>query len=184
MQTVKNQLLLAHAFVRALALAPRLRDRLRLAMVGDGPLRQQCTEVVDAAGLGSLAWLPGERADIPAVMRGFHLFVLPSLAEGISNTILEAMATGLAVIASDVGGNSELVVPGVTGHVVPAADVEVLAAQLVACADNPEPVYRFGQLGRQRAVDSFSMQSMVNRYLSVYDAVLGRTMSETSNCIA
>ncbi len=184
MQTVKNQVLLARAFVRALALAPRLRGRLRLAMVGDGPLRRQCIEVVDAAGAGELAWLPGERTDIPAVMRGFHLFVLPSLAEGISNTILEAMATGLPVVAFNVGGNSELVVPGVTGHIVPAGDVEALAIQLVAAADSPEQVRGLGQRGRQRAVESFSMQSMVDRYLAVYDGLPGQPTPGTSNCIA
>ena len=87
-----------------------LRERLRLVMVGDGPLRAEAQAVLDAAGVGDLAWLPGERADVPDVMRGLDCFVLPSLAEGISNTILEAMASGLPVLATAVGGNAELVV--------------------------------------------------------------------------
>ena len=116
MQTVKAQTILARAFVRALQLQPALRERLRLVMVGEGPLRAEAQEMLDAAGVGHLAWLPGERADVPDVMRGLDGFVLPSLAEGVSNTILEAMASGLPVIATDVGGNAELVVAGETAR--------------------------------------------------------------------
>ena len=96
MQTVKAQPVLARAFVRALELQPQLRARLRLVMVGDGPLRAEAQAVLDHAGVAALAWLPGERADVPDVMRGLDCFVLPSLAEGISNTILEAMASQTA----------------------------------------------------------------------------------------
>lgn len=109
MQTVKAQTLLARAFVRALALQPGLRARLRLVMVGEGPLRQEALEVLAAGDATHLAWLPGERSDVPEVMRALDCFVLPSLAEGISNTILEAMASGLPVLATRVGGNAELV---------------------------------------------------------------------------
>lgn len=84
MQQVKDPLLLANAFVRALQLAPDLRARLRLVMVGDGPMRQPAQAVLDAAGLAGLAWLPGERHDVPDVMRGLDCFVLPSRAEGVS----------------------------------------------------------------------------------------------------
>ena len=112
MQTVKDQTNLAKAFVQAIQLAPELRHRLRLIMVGDGPLRAESQAILDAAGMANLAWLPGERRDIPEIMRGLDCFVLPSIAEGVSNTILEAMATGLPVIATAVGGNTELVDDG------------------------------------------------------------------------
>ena len=92
MQTVKDPVMLAHAFAQALILAPQLRSRLRLVMVGEGPLRAQAQAVLNAAGLGALAWLPGERSDVQDVLRGLHAFALPSLAEGVSNSILEAMA--------------------------------------------------------------------------------------------
>jgi sugar transferase (PEP-CTERM/EpsH1 system associated) len=95
MQAIKAQPLLAQAFVAALRQAPELRDRLRLVMVGGGPLRAECQTILEAGGVADLAWLPGERADVPEVMRGLDAFVLPSLGEGISNTILEAMATAL-----------------------------------------------------------------------------------------
>ena len=95
---------------------------LKLAMIGDGPLREQAARLLADAGLAQNAWLPGNRNDVPRVMRGFDLFVLPSLAEGVSNTILEAMATGLPVVATAVGGNTELVEEGVTGTLVAPDD--------------------------------------------------------------
>ena len=105
-----------------------------LVMVGEGPLRAQAMGVLEAAGVADLAWLPGERSDVADVMRGLHAFVLPSLAEGISNTILEAMASGLPVIATAVGGNADLVAHGQTGYIVPPADSKQLADQLVELA--------------------------------------------------
>ena len=125
-------------------------------MVGDGPLRAEAQAVLDAAGVGHLAWLPGERADVPDVMRGLDCFVLPSLAEGISNTILEAMASGLPVLATDVGGNAELVVAGQTGRLVPAGDVEALAAGLVGMAADPAGAAAMGRAGRAAGASSTS----------------------------
>src|SRR5262249_30644882 len=108
MQTVKDQITLVRAFLHLLDSAPELRGRLKLVVVGEGPLRGQSLRLLRAAGAEPLAWLPGERADVPEIMRALDLFVLPSLAEGVSNTILEAMASGLPVVATRVGGNPEL----------------------------------------------------------------------------
>lgn len=168
MQTVKDQPTLARAFVRALELQPALRGCLRLVMVGDGPLKAQCEAVLADAGVRDLAWLPGERADVPAVMRGLHAFALPSLAEGISNTILEAMASGLPVLATTVGGNADLVEQGVTGWLVPAADVEVMAQGLARLAQDPAHAAAMGRAGREAAVARFSLQAMVTAYQRVY----------------
>ncbi len=172
MQTVKAQTLLARAFIHALQLQPALRERLRLVMVGDGPLRAEAQALLDAAGVGPLAWLPGERTDVPDVMRGLDGFVLPSLAEGISNTILEAMATGLPVIATQVGGNAELVVPGETGEIVPPADAEALAANLVRLAADPARAVAMGRAGRAVVEQRFSLPGMVAAYRSLYDRLL------------
>ena len=174
MQTVKDQVMLAQAFVLALLQAPELKSRLRLVMVGEGPLRDQAQNVLNSAGVGHLAWLPGARNDVADIMRGLHAFALPSLAEGISNTILEAMASGLPVIATAVGGNADLVAHGQTGYIVPAANPRAMAERLISLASNPGAARSMGQAGRQRVVSSFSMQAMVSTYQGVYDQQLAR----------
>ena len=168
MLTVKAQPLLARAFVRALDLAPALRPRLRLVMVGDGPLRAEALAVLQQAGVADLAWLPGERSDVPDVMRGLDCFVLPSLAEGISNTILEAMASGLPVVATTVGGNGDLVADGTTGHLVAPGDVDGMARVLVELARAPARAATLGRAGRQRVVQRFSLPAMVGAYEDLY----------------
>lgn len=177
MQTVKNQVLLAQAFVRALELAPPLATRLRLVMAGDGPLRAEAEAVLRAAGALDRAWLAGERGDVPDVMRSLNCFVLPSLAEGISNTILEAMACGLPVIATDVGGNAELVDAGRTGELVPSGDVQAMAERIVGMASDPDRAVAMGQAGRRRIEQAFSLPAMVAAYQDLYDRLLQRAGS-------
>ncbi len=172
MQTVKAQTLLAQAFVRALQVEPALRERLRLVMVGEGPLRTEAQSILAAAGMGSLAWLPGERSDVPDVMRGLDCFVLPSLAEGISNTILEAMASSLVVIATDVGGNCDLVDVGTTGLIVPPADAAALAGALVGLVQDPARAAMMGRAGRAIVESRFSLPAMVASYQGLYDQLL------------
>ncbi|CAN5729765.1 glycosyltransferase [soil metagenome] len=175
MQTVKDQVNLARAFVLAIQQQPALRARLRLVMIGDGPMKAECEQVLAAAGMADLAWLPGERSDVSDVMRGLDCFVLPSLAEGVSNTILEAMASGLPVIATAVGGNVELVTQGKTGELVPAADSPALAASLIGLAGDPESAASMGRAGRIEAEQRFSLQSMIATYQGLYDRQLGAT---------
>lgn len=172
MEAVKDQTTLARAFVRLLDLAPEYRHRLRLAIVGDGPLRAEAMQQLARAGAAALAWMPGTRNDIPELLRGFDIFVLPSVAEGISNTILEAMATGLPVVATRVGGNPELVAEGVTGALVPSADPEAMAAALLAYVRDPKQIRQHGVAGRRQVEDNFSLNAMVQHYISVYDEVL------------
>ena len=181
MQPVKDPLLLARAFVRAIERAPALRSSLRLVMVGEGPLRAESQAIVDAAGLAALAWLPGERADVPEVMNGLDCFVLPSLAEGISNTILEAMASGLPVVATDVGASAELVERGRSGELVPAADAEALATALLGLAADRARAAAMGQAGRRRVENHFSMQAMVAGYQGLYDRLLARAAAPPTN---
>ena len=172
MQGVKHQTLLARAFVRALQLAPDMREHARLVLVGDGPLRAQCAGLLQAAGCAGLAWLPGERSDVADVMRGLSCFALPSLAEGISNTILEAMACGLPVVASAVGGNVELVKDQGTGLLVAADDVEALAVALVHLYRNQDQGRVMGQAGRDEVDRKYSLRAMVVAYQRVYDTQL------------
>ncbi len=173
MQQVKDQPTLARAFVQALQAKPEWRGRLRLVMVGEGALRRQCTDILQAAGVADLAWLPGERGDVADVMRGLDCFALPSLAEGVSNTILEAMACGLPVVATDVGGNADLVHHGATGEIVPSADPAALAASLARLAADPALAGAMGRAGRERVLARFSMQAMVSAYQGIYDSRAG-----------
>lgn len=175
MQAVKDQPNLARAFVRALALAPALRSTMRLVMVGDGPLRTQVMDILRTAGVDDLAWLPGERNDVADILRGLHCFALPSRSEGISNVVLEAMASGLPVVATAVGGNPELVREGVTGTLVPPDDPDALARALAALAAEPARAQALGLAGRAEVEARFSLRSMMTAYQGVYDRLLQRS---------
>jgi sugar transferase (PEP-CTERM/EpsH1 system associated) len=174
MQTVKAQPLLAQAFVRAVQAHPQATAAWRLVLVGDGPLRGETEAVLTQAGLRERAWFAGERADVPDLLRGLDCFALPSLAEGISNTILEAMACARPVVATDVGGNAELVRAGVTGCIVPPGDADALAQGLLQAA-HEAPAQGWGEAGRAEVERRFSLQAMVAAYQRVYDEVLGRS---------
>jgi glycosyltransferase involved in cell wall biosynthesis len=121
-----------------------------------------------------LAWLPGARADIPEVLRGLDCFVLPSLAEGISNTLLEAMASGLPVVATRVGGNAELIEDDLTGKLVPSGDSESLSRAILAYFSNPVVARRHAKAARLRAEGTFGLNRMIAAYTSLYQAALER----------
>jgi sugar transferase (PEP-CTERM/EpsH1 system associated) len=181
MQAVKDPLTLARAFVRLLQAVPGGERRLRLVMIGDGPLREPARMLLAEAGVGEYAWLPGERNDVARIMRSFDLFVLPSLAEGISNTILEAMATGLPVLATAVGGNPELIQAGVTGTLVPRDDPESMARAMRAYAESPELCRRHGIEARRTIERKFGMEAMVDAYMTIYDTLLAKNAGRARN---
>jgi len=172
MQAIKDPVNLARAFVRLLRDMPDGSRRLRLVMIGDGLLKDQVRAVLHEGEAADLAWLPGERDDVPRIMRGLDLFVLPSLSEGISNTVLEAMASGLPVLATAVGGNPELVESGVTGMLVPRSDDASMAQAIRSYAESPALCRRHGLEARRAAERRFGMEAMVNAYLAIYDALL------------
>jgi glycosyltransferase involved in cell wall biosynthesis len=173
MDPVKNQLALVDSFLRLLSSErDPAAQRLRLVLVGDGKLRREAHRMLAQGGAEHLAWLPGDREDVSALLRGLDLFVLPSLAEGISNTILEAMAGGLPVVATRVGGNPELVDDGVTGALVPPGDPAALEQAITRYLASPETMLAHGRAGREKVEARFSMKSMVDGYLAVYDEVL------------
>ncbi len=167
----KDQLTLLQAHLRLLAQRPELAGRLALLIVGEGPLRSELQAILDAAPPDHRATvhLLGARDDVPALMREWDLFVLPSRTEGISNTILEAMASGLPVLATAVGGNPELVVEGETGRLVPRDDPEAMAHALDELLSDPSRMARMGQAGRARVEERFSIEAMVAKYLALYD---------------
>lgn len=169
LDSVKDQMNLVSAFQSLLDCQPELTKKVRLAVVGDGPTMNSIRSYLGKTGLKEMVWLPGSRNDIPAILRSFDIFVLPSLAEGISNTILEAMASGLPVVASDVGGNRELIVEGVTGQLVPAANPTALRDSIASYVHDEERNRDHGQAGRIRILESFSIDRMVEQYRSVYE---------------
>jgi sugar transferase (PEP-CTERM/EpsH1 system associated) len=172
MQTVKAQTTLVRAFVHLIQREPRARRQLRLALIGEGPLRAECRSLLREAGAENMAWVPGERSDIPEIMRALDIFVLPSIAEGISNTILEAMACGLPIVATRVGGNHELVRDGETGLLVPVDDAPAMAEAINLYLLERDRASLHGAAARRRAEALFSIDAMVRGYMETYDAVL------------
>ena len=172
LEAVKDHRCLAQAFIRAVGRSPGARRRMRLIIIGDGWMRASVTKELERAGVGDLAWLPGERNDVPGILRGLDCFVLPSLAEGISNTILEAMASGLPVIATRVGGNAELIEEDVTGKLVPSADPEAIATALLAYFGDATVARQHARAARRAAEDKFGLKRMISRYGEVYEEAL------------
>ena len=178
MEAVKDQLSLVRAFVHLVRDNQSIRQRMRLVMVGEGSLRRQATELLRNAQVDGMAWLPGERKDVAEIMRAMDLFVLPSLREGISNTILEAMATGLPVVATHVGGNPELVRMGETGELVSEANPLALAQAIASYFAAPDKALHHGLKARQKVEQHFSMEAMVNGYLRTYDSALHQKVTK------
>ncbi len=166
LQPVKDPLNVLQAFARICRLRPQAD--LRLRVLGDGPLLDDCRRYCEAQQLGDRVELPGASHDVAGELRRADVFVLGSQAEGISNTVLEAMASGLPVVATRVGGNSELVAENETGFLVPAHDHAALAAAMLRYVDDPVLRQRHARAARQRAEHDFSLDGMMNKYAQVY----------------
>lgn len=152
-------------------LAARGEDRLKVLIVGDGPSRPQLEAA--AAGLppGRLV-LAGQRNDVYDILRASDFLVLPSLHENLSMAILEAMACQRAVVATQVGGNPEVVVPGETGILIPPRDAAALADAMQSLAYDPERCAAYGVAGRRRAETRFSMNRVSAQLAEVYQKLL------------
>lgn len=168
LQTVKNQPALARAFVGLLRSNPQAAARARLVLVGDGPLAAEVEDILQRAGVRDLAWLAGARSDVPAVLRMLDCFVLPSLTEGTSCTLQEAMSTGLPIVATAVGGTPEVVADGVTGTLVPAQDDAAMVRALSAYFDDAALAARHGQAARAEAELHHGLAAMVRRYDALF----------------
>lgn len=175
MQAVKDPLNLVDAFLRLRELLPAEWHRLRLVMLGGGPLLDAARGRLAQAGAADQAWLPGERSDVAQLLPQFDLFALPSQAEGISNTLLEAMACGCAPVATQVGGNAELVEQGVNGLLVPSRDAEALAAALARLVADPALRQRLAAASLARVREQFSLDGMVAAYGRLYAGDLPRS---------
>ena len=180
---VKHPLLLLQAF-ELLAFDRSVTAPVRLALVGSGPLLPEIRTWLADHRLADRVWLAGDRADVPELLRAFDAHALPSLAEGISNTLLEAMASGIPSVATRVGGNHELVEHERTGLLVPSNDAAALAAALRRYAADPALRREHGGHARQRAVEQFSLDRMVAAYDDLYAGVLARCGVRLSAALA
>ena len=171
MDDAKNDTTLVEAFLRLISSPHAAHGRLRLLIVGDGPMRAECQAMLERAG--HRAWLPGERLDTAQLMRAMDLMVLPALAEGSGNVLLEAMATGLPVVATSVGVHKELVQPGLTGILVPPMSPDIMAAAIADYCRIPEMGARHGARARGQVIAHHSLPAMARSYLAVYDALTG-----------
>jgi sugar transferase (PEP-CTERM/EpsH1 system associated) len=172
LESIKDPLNLVRAFIRARATHALAATRLRLVIAGDGALRQQAESMLVESGAREFAWFAGERDDVPQFLRGLDCFVLPSLAEGVSNTILEAMAARLPVVATRVGGNSELIESGMTGTLVPSAHPDALAAAILSYFGDRATAHRHAKAAHRLVSTRFSLATMVAAYDRVYERAL------------
>ncbi|MFQ5901527.1 MAG: glycosyltransferase family 4 protein [Thermodesulfobacteriota bacterium] len=140
-------------------------------MVGDGDLMSKIKEKVNQLPFKDRFFLPGYRKDIQRIMSGVDIYVLTSLNEGLGLVLVEAMAAGKPVVATNVGGVSEVVLDGKTGILVPPEEPEVIAAAIERLLTNPDLMKSFGRTGRERA-RLFDVDEMVDKTLKLYREII------------
>jgi sugar transferase (PEP-CTERM/EpsH1 system associated) len=158
--------------VRMMGQVVRQRPDARLLLVGEGPERGKIEDEIRQRGLEANVRLLGQRGDVARILRAADLFLLTSISEGIPLTVIEAMAAGLPVVATNVGGMTEVVEDGQTALLAPAADDAGLAAAVFRLAEDPELRRQMGQWGRERANEVFSERQMHEQYVRLYDEML------------
>lgn len=150
----------------------KVRPRLKILIVGSGSMEGGLKELVRGLGIQRQVHFLGFRRDVQELLSLIDVFVLPSLSEGLSLALLEAMAAGKVVVATNVGGNPELVVEGETGFLVPPRDAEALASRLLMLLSNRDQARKLGSNGRRRVLDQFTLNTMVQRYEQLYATCL------------
>ena len=160
----KNHRMLLQATLKVVNTIPDLR----MLIVGDGPLLGQIKDLCNDLDLASNVIFTGARRDVPEIMQVLDISVLPSLFEGFPNTIMESMAAGKPVIATDVGGNPELVENGKTGYIVPSNDPEVMADAILHLLKNRILLAKLGKAGRRRIEKYFTLDRMVQKTEQMY----------------
>ena len=169
---VKDQSTLLRAFAAMVRADSARRGSLRLIIAGGGALAAELQSLADELCVSDLVWFPGMRDDVAELLRAMSVFVLPSLNEGISNTILEAMASGLPVVAARVGGNPELVTTGETGMLFEPGDVKALCRYLQLYRSDLALASQHGVAGRALVSAKFTLERMVDNYSCLYQSML------------
>jgi len=160
-------------FLRAAAVLAQQGAAVRFAIVGDGPLRASLEAAARSLGIAGRVEFLGERSDIENVLRGASQFWLTSRWEGMPNVVLEAMASGVPVLATDVGGVRELIRDGVDGFVLPPDDAAAFARHARALLDDPARLSAFKAAARARA-EAFATPQMVAALARLYEEVLNQ----------
>jgi sugar transferase (PEP-CTERM/EpsH1 system associated) len=137
-------------------------------LVGDGPLREELQRLAAGHGVASHVHFLGERRDVHEIIPAFDVFALVSVSEGMSNTTMEAMASGVPVVATRVGGADEIVVDGTTGRLVPASNPQALVAALKALLNDERLRTAYGLAARERMEREFSLTRMIGDYEAFY----------------
>ena len=158
--------------LRAMKIVKESLPEFRLKLVGDGAERTMLENLATELELGETVEFLGERKDVPELLPQAGFYISSSLSEGISLTILEAMAVGLPVVATSVGGNPEIVVEGETGHLVPAGNPEALATGILQQVSERERWATMGKRGRERVEEHFEIHRMVQDYENLYTELL------------
>jgi glycosyltransferase involved in cell wall biosynthesis len=143
-------------------------------LVGDGARRDPLVRLAEELGIAPSVRFLGVRSDVPALLAAADVFVHPSLQEGFSNAVLEAMAAGKAIVATAVGGNPEAIADGETGLLVPPGDPDALARGIVRLLEDAEAARRMGERARALAIARHDIRAMARRYEAVYDGLLAR----------
>lgn len=165
---VKNHSLLLRAA------APLLKDdsmSAKVFIVGDGPERTALESLSAELGISGRVMFLGERRDTENLLNAFDVYVLSSISEGMNLTLLEAMSVALPVLATDVGGNGELIENGVSGHLVNLGEIDVMTSRLRQLALSPTLRRDMGAAGRESIVSRFDERVMIGRYLKLYGGV-------------
>lgn len=163
----KGYVYLLHAIPRVLARIPDLH----FILVGDGELRSKLEESARELGIQDRVSFIGQREDIVPLLKSMHLFVLPSLWEGLPTVVLESMACGVPIVATDVPGTDELIQDQVNGVLVPPGDPQALADAIIAVFQQEGLRHRLVEYGR-RSVQTFSIAEVASRYESLYCKIL------------
>ncbi|MGQ9570401.1 MAG: glycosyltransferase [Thermodesulfovibrionales bacterium] len=161
-------------------------NEVKFLIIGDGPLKRDLEEYAQKLGIADNVIFTGERTDIPALLKSMDVFVLTSYYEGMSNSIMEAMSAGLPVVATDVGGNSELVINGKTGFLCPLGDTYKLAERIIYLITNENEAKQIGENGEKRMTDDFGVERMVKQTELIYSKILGqkKILSNNISCNA
>jgi len=165
---IKNHEALITAMKQIVAQLPRAV----LLIVGDGPLRSELEAQVSSLALGDHVCFLGARADVPELLGAIDLFVLCSHSEGLSLTLIEACAAGKPIVATDVGGNAEVVQHQETGLLVPLGQPELLAEAILEVLGDREKALQMGQNGRRNFEEQFVLGAMVQEYEKLYELCL------------